>query len=134
VSSDAVAVVARFFELVVRGDQAAWGLWADDVVSVSPPEWPEAGQVRGVEAVRETFRGWNTAFGPGWAKGIRVEDITETSDGRVLVELVFDLEGESSGVPILEPAAALYTVEEGKIVKAEHFMHRADARSSAGLD
>jgi ketosteroid isomerase-like protein len=130
----AADVVRRFYELATVGDRACWELWSEDAVSVAPPQWPEGGQVTGIEDVSRTFEEWREAFGHGWYRGIRLEDLQETGDGRVLADVAFHFEGESSGVPVSDAVAAIYTVEDGKIVRAEHFTDRAAARAAAGIE
>ena len=123
----------RFYELSMKGDEACWEYWADDAVSVAPPDWPERGDQRGRDEIRQGFEAWKNVFGDRWWSGIGAESISELPGGRVLVDVTFDFTGDRSGAPVRQDAAAIYTLRGGKIVRAEHFMDRAQARASAGL-
>ena len=131
--TDAVAFMRRFYELSVQGDEECWEYWADDAVSVAPPDWPEQGEQHGREQVRKGFEAWRNVFGEGWWEGIGAESVSELPDGRVLVEVTLDFTGDRSGAPVRQDTAAIYTLREDKIVRAEHFMDRAQARALAGL-
>jgi ketosteroid isomerase-like protein len=52
----------------------------------------------------------------------------------VAVEVTFDFEGDRSGAPVKRRAGAVYTVAHGKIIRAEHFMDRAEAFAAAGIE
>jgi ketosteroid isomerase-like protein len=131
--TDRVAVVRRFYELSLAADEACWELWAADAVSMPPPEWPEGAELRGVETIKRTVADWASAFGPRWLDGLGVDGVTALPGDRVLVDLAFEFEGGSSGAPVKQLGAAIYTVREGRIARAEHFMDRAAARKAAGL-
>jgi ketosteroid isomerase-like protein len=132
--TNAVDVLCRFYELANKGDAACWSLWDEEAVSVAPPEFPESGEVTGVDEIRRFFGSWRNVFGSHWFEGIRLEDVTELPDGRLLAEITFELAGERSGTPVAQPAGAIYTVRDGTIVRAEHFMERDSARTAAGLE
>jgi ketosteroid isomerase-like protein len=134
VGADSEAVIRRFYELVEAGDAACWELWDSEAVSVLPPQWPEEVEARGIAAIERGWASWRTAFGEAWWEGIKVEEITKLADGRVLVDIAFDLKGGSSGAPVHQRGAAVYTVRKAKIVRAEHFMDRAEALAAAGVE
>jgi ketosteroid isomerase-like protein len=134
VPDDPIAVIRRFYELSKVGDPACWEVWDEDAVSVAPPEFPEGGEVRGVQEIQRYFGEWRSAFGVGWWKGLRLEAVAELQDGRVLADVAFELAGRSSGTPVNQLAAVIYTVRDGRIVRAEHFMERAEALRAAGVE
>ncbi len=131
--NDAESVVCRFYELALAGDMSGWELWADDATSVPPPEFPESHETQGVVEIRRMFASWASVFGKNWFDGLRLAAATELPDGRVLADVSFDLTGERSGAPFHKDAAVIYTVREGRIVRAEHFMDRTAAQEAAGL-
>jgi ketosteroid isomerase-like protein len=128
-----VSVIRRFYELSKGGDPACWELWAEDAVGTPPPDFPETDKWHGVGEIRRSFAAWQSVFGNDWWEGVELDAVTELPDGRLIVDVTFNLAGQRSGAPFHKPAAVIYTVRGGKISRAEHFMDRAAAREAAGL-
>ena len=85
------------------------------------------------ESVIRRFYELSTAGDPAcWWEGLTLDGFTELPDGRLLADVTFDLAGKRSGAPFHKRAAVIYTVGEGKIVRAEHFMDRSAARDATG--
>jgi ketosteroid isomerase-like protein len=109
----------------------AMSYYAEDVELVVHPDASlERGTFRGREAVGEWFGNWFSSFEPGYHF-----DITEARDlgGVVLLVSSHQGRGRASGVEVRGEVAYLYTVREGKIVRAEFYPSRAVALRAAGL-
>jgi ketosteroid isomerase-like protein len=134
-SEEDVALARRSIDLWIAGDRdAAWALWAEDCVGYPPRDWPEPGPFRGVQELREVFNSWNVAFGEDWTTHMTVENIHDLGDGRVLLEFGFAASGVESGLPVDQKLASIFHVRDGKLVRADYFMHHEDARKAAGLE
>ena len=129
-----VALARRAIELWIAGERdAAWALWADDCVGIAPTDWPEPGPWHGRDQLQSQFESWNTAFGPDWTRHLAIREITELSDGRILIELEFRTSGSESRLPVDQELAVINTTSEGRIVKGEFFLDWAESRNAAGL-
>src|SRR5262245_55962748 len=113
-----VALVRRSLEVFISGDRdAGWSFWADDAVGIPPADWPEGGELRGRDAIRRQFDGWNAVFGEEWTRSMRIEALRDLGDGRILAELGFESTGAGSGVRLADQElAAIYTVRGEEIV------------------
>ena len=77
--------------------------------------------------------GWREWVAP-WAElRVEIERTRDLGDGRVLVEAELVARIPGSSTPFAQPGAALYDVRDGRIVRIEHFLDRAQARRAAGL-
>jgi ketosteroid isomerase-like protein len=130
-SHENVEVVCAQFEATNRRDWgAAMNAYADDVVLVAGTEIsPDAGTVRGREAVGSWFGEWFRSFSD---HRFEIEE-AQALGGRVLLVARQHAHGRSSGVEVEATAAWIYTVRAGKIVRVELFNSRDAALESAGL-
>jgi ketosteroid isomerase-like protein len=134
VSEEDVGVVRRSLEQFIAGDRdSGWSMWSEDAIGIPPKDWPEPGEVRGRDAIRAQFEGWNAVFGPDWTQQMRIEQLHDLGDRRVLASLAFETTGAASGVPLDQELATIYTVQDGEVVKAEFFMNWDEARAAAGI-
>jgi ketosteroid isomerase-like protein len=131
VSEADIQVVRDQFDATnAREFERAMDFYADDVVLVVHPSFGlETGTFEGKQEVGEWFGQW---FGI-WEKGYRL-DIDEA---RQIGELVFlhanhSGAGRSSGVEVHAETSYLYTVRDGKVVRAELFGIREEALGAAG--
>jgi ketosteroid isomerase-like protein len=90
-----------------------------------------AGPFRGLEGLQRAWAEWTD---PWEAWSFRGTEWIDAGGGRVL--LLGDSIGRlaGSGVEMETHAAALYTVENDRIVRIEHFLDQDQARRAAGLD
>ncbi|HEX6586169.1 MAG TPA: nuclear transport factor 2 family protein [Solirubrobacterales bacterium] len=130
-TSEGQSVIRRFYELSLAGDPACWAQWDGNAVISPPPEFPETSETSGVENIRRYFAEWQSVFGTSWWDGLTLEGVTTLPDGRLIADVTFDLAGKRSGAPFHKDGAVIYTVRDGRIVRAEHFMDRAAAREAA---
>ncbi len=134
-SEEDVALARRAIDLWIAGERdAAWALWSEDCVGYPPRDWPEPGPFQGREQLRNVFNSWNIAFGEDWTTHMTVDEVTDLGDGRVLLELGFAASGVESGLPVDQELASIFTVRDGKLVRADYFMEHEEARRAAGLE
>ena len=95
------------------------------------PRFPESGVYHGVDAARRYFEQFTDSFDE-----FLLEDLeyVPVDDERVLVQFRLRMRGKGSGAPAEALPGWVWTVRDGKGVKIEAFLDRAEARSAAGLD
>ena len=104
-------------------------LFVDEVEFHEPPEQPAPRSARGREEVRQLFGEFDAA----WAEHKSdPEEFRALDDERVLVFSVERFKGRD-GIAIDAPAAAIFTVRDGKIVEWRAFWDRQSALKAAGL-
>jgi ketosteroid isomerase-like protein len=134
-SAEDIELARRSIDLWIAGERdAAWALWSEDCVGYPPRDWPEPGPFKGREQLREVFNSWNVAFGEDWTTHMSVENIRDLGDGRVLLEFGFATSGVESGLPVDQKLAAIFTVRDDELVRADYFMNHEEARKAAGLE
>jgi ketosteroid isomerase-like protein len=93
-------------------------------------EIPDAGTSwRGPAGVREFFRKWVGAF-DDW--GYEIGELIDAGDS-VVVETRQWGRGKGSGVPVENHFWAVWTIRNGKVVRATHHPERATALEVAGI-
>jgi ketosteroid isomerase-like protein len=97
---------------------------------VAPNAFLERGTFRGRDAVGRWFGNWFATFEPGYRF-----DIEEARDLGDVVLLIASHRGRgrTSGAEVQGRNGYLYTVRDGKIVRAELYASRAEAVAAAGL-
>jgi ketosteroid isomerase-like protein len=125
-----VEVVRRLAERWNAGDHAGvLELYADDVVMVTAPEWPDAGPFVGKEAVDLSTQEWRSAW-----ESVEVDlDRLEAAGDVVVVEGAWDSRGLASGAAGRIQFGIVLTVRDGQIARLEWFMDPGQARRAAGL-
>ena len=100
-------------------------------------EWEDTGGFPGVQGVyrgRAGVRRWLEAFSEAWENFHgKVEQINESSEGRVLLEVLGTARGRASGVETELRAWFLLWIKDGKIIKRQLFWNRDEALEAAGL-
>jgi ketosteroid isomerase-like protein len=125
-----VDVVREQFEATNEQDFArAMTYYADEVVLVVPPDaFLNSGTFEGREAVGEWFGDWFRTF-----RSVHFEfDLRDLGDV-VYLRASYSGRGRSSGVEVDDERGYLYTVRNGKIVRAELFSSPAQALEAAGI-
>jgi ketosteroid isomerase-like protein len=105
--------------------------YAEDVELVVHPEASlERGTFSGREEVGGWFGRWFGAFEPGYR--FEIEEARDLG-GVILLVASHHGRGRTSGAEVHGQVAYLYTVRDGKIVRAEFYPGRHEALQAAGL-
>ena len=103
--------------------------WHPDAVYVNPPDAPEPGAHRGIEAVWRQTRRWVEPY-----PDLQIEPLEIQTNGDVaFVWVRFSGRGAGSGVPFDQEWADLFTLVNGQVVREQVFFNRAEALEAAGL-
>ena len=111
-----------------RGDfTAGVPVYAEDVVLVIDPEFPESGLYEGPTSIRDDYmRPLLEAF-DGFT--IRAESFEESGD-RILVKVTQSGVGSDSGVPVEIRYFQLFTFRDGLVARLQSIMHADQAREA----
>jgi ketosteroid isomerase-like protein len=132
-SEENVEVVRGHIEAFRRGDGPGALSYFDPYVVWDPSRVRGAldvGVAYGREEVTETIRRYIGAFEDYDYVAQRLADL---GSGAVLALLTEEGRGKSSGVPVRQSFAALYTVIDGKIARVTFFPSEDQALEAAGL-
>jgi ketosteroid isomerase-like protein len=131
-SQENVEVVRDQFAATNERDfERAMSHYAEDVELVVHPEaFLEGGTFIGRDAVGQWFADWFTTFEPGYR--FEIEEARDLTDVVLLVASHHG-RGRASGVEVHGQTGYLYTVRDGKIVRAELYPSRAEALAAAGV-
>ena len=124
-------VLDQFAATNDRDWERAMEYYADDVVLVVHPDaFLEQGRYEGRVAVGEWFGNWFRTFEPGYH--FEIDEARDLGDV-VLLIASHRGRGRTSGIEVSGQTGYLYTVREGKVVRAELYRGRAEAMAAAGL-
>jgi len=133
-SQENVAVVREGVEAVNRGDPEAFiACLHPDVV------WEESGDVfpglRGIHRGYAGARNWfeEAILEPWESVHVKIDEITEASDGQVFLEAFVTARGRASGVETELRFWSAFWFADGKISRRQVFWTRAEALRAAGL-
>jgi ketosteroid isomerase-like protein len=131
-SQENVEVVCDQFAATNERDfERAMSHYADEVeLVVHPDAFLEGGTFKGRYAVGQWFADWFTTFEPGYR--FEIEEATDLTDVVLLVASHHG-RGRASGVEVHGQTGYLYTVTDGKIVRAELYPSRTAALEAAGV-
>ena len=131
-SKENVEVIRDQFEAVNERDFArAMTHYAEEVeLVVHSDAFLNRGTFAGREAVGEWFGDWFRTFEPGYR--FHFEELRDLGDV-VLLIATHHGRGRTSGVEVRGETGYLYTVRDGKIVRAELYPDGAAALEAAGL-
>jgi ketosteroid isomerase-like protein len=92
--------------------------------------FPEADSMVGREPVKSFIVGTTLA----WAQArYPIDEATEVGDDRVLIRGAWGGKGVASGVEMVSSLSAIYTLQQGRIAKADYFFDHADALKAVDL-
>jgi ketosteroid isomerase-like protein len=133
-SRENVHVVRRLYEAVARRDAAAVLTFYDPEVEWDHTHGPARELMggptvyHGHEGIRSWFREWYEAWGDGEAEVLELIDVGE----HVISILNYRGRGRASGIPVeIARMAGVWTIREGKVVRAEWFGSREEALDAA---
>ena len=116
-----------------RGDmEAVLERFAPDVILAALPNWPEADDVAGREAVARLFKDMRDGFERDW---IEVRELMDLGDDRVLAVVRWcgtPLGGGEGALSV--DAAIVYKLRQGRVTHAAHHAGRKQAIEAAGLE
>jgi ketosteroid isomerase-like protein len=130
VSQTNVEIVLDGYARFNAGEQIPelW-FWHLDAEYHAAREDPDSAVHRGIDAIRRQFASWLDAYPdltvePGEARG---------QGDKVFLWVRFAGHGAASGAPLEMELAHVYTLRDGKAVRAVEYMDRDDAVQAAGL-
>jgi ketosteroid isomerase-like protein len=89
----------------------------------------EEGSFHGLDAIRDNFEHWKGA----WEKlEVTTEEFVDAGD-RVLVTAHHPGRGRGSGIEVDTRLYSVYTLRDGKVIRADEYAERTDALEAAGL-
>jgi ketosteroid isomerase-like protein len=101
----------------------------EDAVYVNPPDAPEPGEHRGIEAIWRQNRRWVEPY-----PDLQIEPHEIRTNGdRAFVWVRFSGHGAGSDIPIEMEVAQVVTVQGGKISRIEAYTDRGQGLEAAGL-
>jgi ketosteroid isomerase-like protein len=132
-SQENVAIVRRTNDAYNAGDrEASLDFIAEDVeIHPDASRFVEAKPFRG----REQFRRFLADLDQGWegsGTGV-IKEVFPVGDDRVVARGEWGGKGRASGIDLRSSLTAIYTIEDGKIIKIEYFFDHAMALEAAGL-
>ena len=131
-SQDDAATIRRAYEVWNESGPAAVieQFWAEDGVYREGPGWPDAGVFAGKAAALERMQNLVDLIGP---MEVRVDDLLELPDGRLVACVRNVVQGATSGPPYTETFAVVHRLRDGLIVEADYYLDRAAALEAVGL-
>jgi ketosteroid isomerase-like protein len=108
-----------------------FGFVDEEIEFREDPRFPESDVYRGVEATSRYFDRFTESFDEFVLEDL---EFVPVDDERVLVQFRLRMRGKGSGAPAEALPGWLWTVRDGRGVKIEAFLDRAEARLAAGLD
>jgi ketosteroid isomerase-like protein len=128
-----VEIVRRVWELVLqRRDFDAAAAFIDDDAEFdwSNSRAPYGGVYRGHAELRAMWQLWLEAW-EEWET--EMVDPTEVDTETVVVATRVKARGKGSGVPVAARGASVWTVRNGKVIRAKLFQSKAEALAAVGL-
>jgi ketosteroid isomerase-like protein len=130
-SKENVEVVRRAWKAYnEKGIEAVGEYFADDCVSEDVPDLPDRATYRGKAGAQERERHFRETWGD-WAW--EPEEFIDAGDDVVVAMVVMRAHGRGSGAPVEVPAAFVYELRDGRIVRDRAFTSRSQAIEAAGL-
>jgi ketosteroid isomerase-like protein len=130
-SQENVEIVRMAYADLERGNlDAIFQLHGPEIDHQTTAEDPDAAIHQGRDAIWHYFGAWSESF-PGL--GAELEECLETPDGRVFATTRYTARARPGGVPMEWQQSHIYTVQEGKVVRAVEYFDRDQALKAAGL-
>jgi ketosteroid isomerase-like protein len=131
VSADAITVMRSWFDAWNRADLDAFAeLYAVDAVMKLPDGWIETGTLTGRPAIRSFFEGLKEAW-EGEDSAV-VRELFTAGDV-VVSRMTWQVRGRVSGIDTSLDVTNINEVENGAIVRQQHYLDDAEALAAAGL-
>jgi ketosteroid isomerase-like protein len=117
------------FNLTGFSSEETLSFFGPDLVFEEPPEQPAPRVARGLDQAAEMFGQFDAAWEEHRSD---LEEVRALDQERVLVLSIERFRGRD-GIELDQPAAAIFTLREGKIVRMQSFWERQTALRAAGL-
>jgi ketosteroid isomerase-like protein len=131
-SQENVEITQRAFEAFNRGDLdlLASEFWEPRIEWQTSREDPDAATHKGSEEVRRYVEQWLDSF-----EGLHanIEECVDVGDGRIFTWIRWTGRGRASGIEAEWWLAVVYTLRDGRVVRAEEYFDRAEGLEAAGL-
>jgi ketosteroid isomerase-like protein len=110
--------------------ERAFKLFHPEIEIREDPRFPEAGVFRGQNAVRSYFAQFTEQFDEF---RFDFEDVLDAGGDRMVLLFHLHGRGKDSGAVFEERPAWVQTIRDGRVVRIEAYLDRADALEAAGL-
>jgi ketosteroid isomerase-like protein len=131
-SQENVTLFREAIDAFNRRDRAAWVALCDpEYENVPPRDWPESASIRGPEAIWDFF----VAAQEPWEEGtFGFGELIDAGNDKVVAEQRAEMRGKASGADVAWSYWHVITFRDGKAMRSEWFIDRAEAFEAAGLD
>ena len=131
-SQENVEIVRRLVEALNARDLDRYYVefFDPEVEYQTSAEDPDAATHRGRQAYKRYVEQWIESFD---GLHVDVEEYIDVGGERVFTWSRFTGRGRTSGVPADWYLAVIFTIRDGKVVRAEEYFDRAEALEAAGL-
>jgi ketosteroid isomerase-like protein len=129
----AIEVVKRGYDAWARGDiEGLFSIMDPEIEWHPPPNFPEHGPHRGVEAIRRAMSSYGETFDYFVSEPKRI--LATGRPGEVLALATTRTRGRGSGAEVAIEVAHLFEVRDGKVVRMEVIPDQREALRRVGLD
>lgn len=130
-SDEGVAVTHRWFETWNRGDLDAFiELYSADAEMTLPPSWVETGTLEGRSSIRRFFEGLKESW-EGQDEAV-LRELFRAGD-RVVSRMEWRVRGRVSGIETHIGVTNVNTIEDGAIIRQQHYLDHDEALKVVGL-
>ena len=130
-SQENVDIVRRAFDAFEGGDlSAAYETFSPDLVTYVAPPIPVAGTYQGPEGFLQLTLDWAEGFDELVMTG---EEFFDAPGDKVVTRVRHRASGAESGVPVETDIWYVWTIREGKTMRADIFNDRSEALEAARL-
>jgi len=125
VAEDGQEVTRRWFETWNRGDLDAFSdLYAIDAEMLPPASWVESGVLEGRAQIRRFFEGLKEAWD---GEDTAILNEMFIAGDKVVSRMDWQVRGRTSGIDTRLPITNVNTIEDGRIVRQQHFLDHEEA-------
>ena len=135
-SRENVEAVRRGLDAYQRDDFDSWLATIDpsiewQAVAIDRVAEGAEGVYRGHEGMRRLWHFLRVEFDVTW---VETQELRDVGDDRVVLLGRFRIRGRSSGIVFESPVGYIWTVHDGKVVRAIDYLSHEDALKAAGLE
>jgi ketosteroid isomerase-like protein len=137
VSRENVELIRRLYDAVAARD-------GETVLSIYHPDvvWDHSNNTEIAHLTGSTvyhghdgLREWSRQYYEAWEDvTAQLEDVIDLGDDRVVAVLDYRGRGRVSGVEVFTHMAGIFTIRDGRVVRAEWYRDEPDALRAAGIE